>query len=92
MNQKEGGGIIEILNIYPCCRDNIAARQSDADIDKVLRLHANQGSEDDILHEMKRVPNMSHPSVQNLTEPRLVLQKVRDIYYILRDAVYLRVG
>jgi len=56
-------------------RDNIASRQSDADIDKVLRLHANQSAEDDILHEMKRVPNMSHPSVQHLTEPRVVLQK-----------------
>ena len=57
-------------------RRNIADRNSDADIDKVIKMHADQFSEAAVLAELKRVPNMSHPDVENLKEPSVVHQKV----------------
>jgi seryl-tRNA synthetase len=56
-------------------RQNIKARNSDADIDTAHRLHADGSSEEQILAELVKCPNMSHTQVATLTEPKLCFQR-----------------
>ena len=55
-------------------KQNIVARHSEADIDRVLAIHRDS-SAGDIVKELVKVPNMSHTMVKDLDEPRLVYQK-----------------
>jgi len=55
-------------------KQNIVARHSEADIDRVLAIHRDS-SAGDIVKELVKVPNMSHAMVKDLDEPRLVYQK-----------------
>eukprot|EP00088_Acartia_fossae_P034809 TRINITY_DN3577_c0_g1_i4.p1 TRINITY_DN3577_c0_g1~~TRINITY_DN3577_c0_g1_i4.p1 ORF type:complete len:457 (-),score=75.41 TRINITY_DN3577_c0_g1_i4:86-1456(-) len=70
-------------------RNNIKARLSDADIDKIHELAAagNQqeqlaaaecqqaDQQEQLLAELVKCPNMSHPKVANLSEPAIVFQR-----------------
>jgi len=56
-------------------RDNIKARLSTANIDLAHQLHKEGGSEDDLLAELVKCPNMSHSEVKDLKEPRVCLLK-----------------
>lgn len=56
-------------------RDNIRRRNSDADIDKVIALAAGQSAKEELVQALTRVPNMSHPKVKDLSEPRVVYQR-----------------
>ena len=51
-------------------RRNIKQRNSDADIDSVIKL--NSSNKDDLNRMLKNVPNMSHPLVQDLDEPKVI--------------------
>jgi len=51
-------------------RRNIKQRNSDADIDSVIKL--NSSNKDDLNRLLKNVPNMSHPLVQDLDEPKVI--------------------
>jgi len=56
-------------------RSNIKARNSYADIDKAHVLKTEDKSFEDIEAELVKCPNMSHPQVVNLTEPKICHQR-----------------
>jgi len=55
-------------------RANILKRNSDANIDKVMDMK-NKSSDEQLMAELVKVPNMSHPGVSDLTEPKVVFIK-----------------
>lgn len=56
-------------------KQNIVARNSEVDIDRVLAIQHKRDSYEEFVEELAKVPNMSHAMVKDLDEPRLVYQK-----------------
>lgn len=56
-------------------RQNIKQRKSDADIDAAIEASKRESCEHEVANALKNVPNMSHPDVKDLTEPKIIFQR-----------------